>query len=161
MFVTRAFRLVRLRVAAASARAVRPVLIIAVAAAALLATGCGVAHQPAGGPPPAPRLITEHDGANGTTIHVSVGDKVALILGSSYWQFAGSSTPAVLRQDGPVTLMKSPHKCLPGVGCQPKRAVFKALSRGKAVITAHRVTCGEALACTGSRGHFKLTVVVG
>ncbi|HEX6932955.1 MAG TPA: hypothetical protein VF162_12480 [Streptosporangiaceae bacterium] len=161
MFVTRALRIVPLLAATASARALRPVLIPVVAATAILAAGCGTAQHPAGGPPPAPRLFTEHDRANGTTIHVGVGDKVALVLGSSYWQFAGSSTPAVLRQEGPVTLLKSPHKCLPGVGCQPKRAVFKALSAGKAVITAHRVTCGEALACTGSRGHFKLTVIVG
>ena len=161
MFVTRALRIVLLFVAAASARVLRPVLVSVVAASAMLAAGCGVAHPRAGGPAPVPRLITEHDRANGTTIHVGVGDKVALILGSTYWQFAGSSKPAVLRQEGPVTLMKAAHKCLPGVGCQPKRAVYKALAPGKAVITAHRVTCGEALACTGSRGHFKLTIVVG
>jgi hypothetical protein len=142
-------------------RMFRPVLMLSAAAAAVLATGCGVANHAAGGPPPAPRLITEHDRANGTTIHVGVGDKVALVLGSSYWQFAGSSTPAVLRQEGPATLMKTTKKCMPGVGCQPKRAIYKALAPGKAVITAHRVTCGEALACTGSRGRFKLTVVVG
>ncbi len=161
MFVTRALRIVPLLVATASARVLRPVLVLAAAASAMLAVGCGTVHPSTGGPPPAPRLITEHDHANGKTIHVGVGDKVALILGSSYWQFAGSSTPAVLRQDGPVTLLKTSHKCLPGVGCQPKRAVFKALAPGKAVVTAHRVACGEALACTGSRGHFKLTVVVG
>ena len=161
MFVTRALRIVPLVVAAASVRLLRPVLVLAIAASAMLAAGCGTVQHPAGGPPPAPRLITEHDRANGTTIHVGVGDKVALVLGSSYWQFAGSSTPAVLRQEGPVTLMKTAKKCLPGMGCQPKRAIYKALAPGKAVITAHRVTCGEALACTGSRGHFKLTVVVG
>jgi hypothetical protein len=142
-------------------RMFRPLMMLAAAASVVLAAGCGVAHQPAGGPPPAPRLVTEHDRADGTTIHVNVGDKVALVLGSTYWQFAGSSKPAVLRQEGPVVVLKATHKCLPGVGCAPKRAVFKALARGKAVITAHRVTCGEALACTGSRGHFKLTVVVG
>ena len=160
MFVIRAPRIVSLFATIASARVLRPVLGTLVAAAVVAVAGCGTVNQAAGGPPPAPRLVTEHDAANGTTIHVAVGDKVALILGSSYWQFAGSSTPAVLHQEGPVTLMKSAHKCMPGVGCQPKRAVFKALSRGKAVVTAHRVTCGEALACTGSRGHFKLTVVV-
>lgn len=142
-------------------RPFRPVLMLAAAAAAVLATGCGTAHHVPGGQPPPRRLITEHDLANGKTVHVRVGDKVALILGSSYWQFAGSSKPDVLRQMGPATLVKSSRKCLPGVGCQPKRAVFKALAAGRAVVTAHRVTCGEALACTGSRGHFKLTVLVG
>ncbi len=140
-------------------RMFRPVLIVAVAASALLAAGCGTAKPVTGGPPPT-RLVTEHDGANGKTIHIAVGDKVALILGSSYWNFAGSSAPAVLRQEGGVTLVPTSHTCPPGVGCQPKRALFKALAPGKAVLSAHRVTCGEALACTGGRGHFKLTVIV-
>lgn len=139
-------------------RAFRPVLMFAAMASAVLAVGCGTAHGP--GSPPPQRLITEHDGANGQTIHVAVGDKVALILGSSYWNFRGSSAPAVLRQVGQVTLVKSSRTCPPGVGCQPKRALYKALARGKAVITAHRLSCGEALACTGSRGHFTLTVIV-
>ena len=160
MFVTRVLRIAPRLADAAPARALRPAL-VCVAAASVLAAGCGVAHHGAGGPPPIPRFITEHDRANGTTIHVGIGDKVALVLGSSYWQFAGSSKPAVLRQEGPVTLVKASHSCRPGVGCQPKRAVYKALARGKAIISAHRASCGEALACTGSRGHFKLTVVVG
>ena len=139
-------------------RAFRPVLMFAAMASAVLAVGCGTAHVP-GGPPPQ-RLITEHDGANGQTIHVAVGDKVALILGSSYWNFRGSSEPAVLRQVGQVTLVKRSRTCPPGVGCQPKRALYKALAPGKAVIIAHRLSCGEALACTGSRGRFTLTVIV-
>lgn len=140
-------------------RAFRPVLMFAAMASAVLAVGCGTAHDVPGGPPPS-RLITEHDGANGTTIHVAVGDKVALILGSSYWNFRASSAPAVLRQVGQVKLVKSSRTCPPGVGCQPKRALYKALAPGKALITAHRLSCGEALACTGSRGHFTLTVIV-
>ena len=137
---------------------VRPVLLVAVAASALLA-GCGAVHPLPGGPQP-PRLITERDHSNGKTIHIGVGDKLALILGSSYWNFAGSSAPSVLRQEGNSTLVPTSRRCPPGVGCQPKRAVFKALAKGTAVITAHRLSCGEALRCTGSQGHFKLTVVV-
>lgn len=140
-------------------RAFRPVLMLAAVASAALAIGCGSVHDVSGSSHP-PRLFTEHDGANGRTIHVAVGDKVVLILGSTYWKFRGSSAPAVLRQVGQVTLLRSSHSCPPGVGCQPKRALYQALAPGKAVITAHRLTCGEALACTGVRGHFRLTIIV-
>jgi hypothetical protein len=34
-----------------------------------------------------------NDGANGQTIHVAVGDKVALILGSSYWNSEAARPP--------------------------------------------------------------------
>jgi hypothetical protein len=140
-------------------RAFRPVLMFAAVASAALAVGCGSVHSVSGSPHPS-RLFTEHDRANGETIHIAVGDKVVLILGSSYWKFRGSSAPAIVRQVGQVTLLRSSHSCPPGVGCQPKRALFKAVAPGQAVIAAHRVTCGEALACTGSRGHFRLTVIV-
>jgi hypothetical protein len=143
-------------------RVLRPLLMLAALASVALAAGCGTArhsHQP--GNPQPPRLFTERDKSNGTTIHVAVGDKVVLILGSTYWNFAGSSAPHVVRQIGPVTLMHTTRTCVPGQGCRPKRATYKALSRGTAIITAHRVACGEALACTGKRGRFRLTVVVG
>jgi hypothetical protein len=142
-------------------RAFRPVLMLAAIASVVLAVGCGTAHPVPGGTAHRVRQFTEHDGANGKTVHIAVGDKLVLILGSSYWNFRGSSAPGVLRQVGPVRLVRSSRSCPPGVGCQPKRALYKALASGKAVISAHRVTCGEALACTGSRGHFKLTVIVG
>ena len=140
-------------------RAMRPVLMLAAMASAVLATACGTAHDATGSSHP-PRSITEHDRANGKTIHIDVGDKVVLILGSSYWKFRGSSAPTILRQVGSVRLLRSSHSCPPSVGCQPKRALYKAMAPGKAVISAHRLSCGEALACTGSRGHFKLTVIV-
>ena len=143
-------------------RALRPLLMLAAAASVVLAAGCGSAGHAdhAGGSQP-PRLFTEHDRANGTTIHLAVGDKVALILGSTYWNFSRSSAPQVVRQIGPVTVVHTTRTCLPGEGCQPKRAMYKALSKGTAIITAHRLSCGEALACTGKRGHFRLTIVVG
>jgi hypothetical protein len=140
-------------------RAARPVLMLAAVASAVLAVGCGAAHH-ASGSSHSPRLFTEHDHANGKTIHVAVGDKVVLILGSSYWNFLGSSTPAVLRQIGRPRLLHRSHSCPPGVGCQPKRALYQAIAAGKAIISAHRLSCGEALACTGSRHRFTLTVIV-
>ena len=133
-------------------------LALAVTAAVVLLTGCGTAS-------PAPhaqgsQVVVKRDASNGSTVKLAVGDKLELILASSYWTFRGSSAPGVLRQTGPVQLLKTSKTCVPGGGCRPKRVIYRALKPGKAVITAHRVTCGEALACTGKKGQFKLTIVV-
>lgn len=126
-----------------------------------LTAGCATAtHVPGGGPRRA--VFVEHDASNGKTVRIGVGDQLTLILASSYWKIRGSSAPGVLRQRGPVKLLApSPSSCPPGVGCRPVQAHFTALAPGTAVITAHRTTCGEALACSGSRGRFRLTVIVG
>lgn len=136
-------------------------LALTAAAAALLLTGCGTAgpatqHHGGGA-----QTIVKRDASNGSTVRVSVGDKLELILGSSYWNFRGSSAPGILRQMGPAELLKTKRTCVPGGGCQPKRVIYRAVKPGRVVITAHRVSCGEALACTGSKGSFKLTVIVG
>jgi hypothetical protein len=142
--------------------------------AGLLAAGCatsgsgtaGLAPSTDGATTPHPSgpskaVLVERDNANGTTVHVRVGDRIELILASSYWAVRGSSAPSVLRQDGPaVHLPPSPRNCPPGLGCRPVRAYFTALAAGIALITAHRSTCGEALRCVGSRGRFSITVAV-
>ena len=140
------------------ARMARSAVLAATAAGVLLA-GCGTAS-------PAPRthgsqVVVKRDASNGSTVRLAVGDKLELILASSYWTFRGSSAPGVLRQTGPVQLLKTTRTCVPGGGCRPKEVSYRALKPGKTVITAHRVSCGEALACTGKKGQFTLTVVVG
>ena len=139
--------------------------IAAAAVAAVSAAGCGAAPAvpPAphtrGGPP----VIVIRDNANGTIVPVAAGDRVELILSSSYWNVAGSSAPRVLRQDGPVTLMPRPSSCpanIPGLGCVPIETKFTALAHGRAVIKARRTSCGEALRCSPDRTRFTVTVVV-
>jgi hypothetical protein len=101
--------------------------------------------------------------ANGTMVPVAAGDRVELILSSSYWHVAGSSTPSVLRQDGPATPMPRPGTCpanIPGLGCVPIQVKFTALADGKAVIKASRTTCGEAMGCRPGQTRFSVTVVV-
>jgi hypothetical protein len=137
----------------------RPFGIAAAAVAAVAAAGCGVAPATAGGP----TVIVIRDNASGTTVPVAAGDRVELILSSSYWDVAGSSAPGVLRQDGPATLMPRPSSCpqnIPGLGCAPIRVKFTALADGNAVIKASRTSCGEALQCSPDRRRFTVTVVV-
>lgn len=134
---------------------------LAAAAAAVMLTGCGTAHPAAQGHGThGTQVIVKRDASNGRTVKLAVGDKLELILGSSYWNFGGSSAPGVLHQMGVPVLVKTTKVCVPGGGCQPKKATFRALKPGTAVITAHRVSCGEALACAASKRDFKLTVVV-
>lgn len=131
---------------------------LAATVAAVTLTGCGTAHQASQGH--GTQVIVKRDASNGKTVKMSVGDKLKLVLSSSYWNFNGSSDSRVLRQVGAPVLVKTTRTCVPGGGCQPKRVTFRALKPGTAVITAHRVSCGEALACSASKRNFKLTVVV-
>jgi len=102
------------------------------------------------------------DGSNGKTVHVTVGERVKLILSSTYWRVHGSSSNAVLAQSGRARLLPRPKSCpkIPGLGCVPFETTFTARAKGTAVITASRQTCGEALACQPPQEHFRVTVVV-
>lgn len=144
-------------------RMARSVALAATVAAVALA-GCGTTHQGGqgngGDGTHRTQLIVKRDSANGSTVKLAPGDKLELILGSSYWNFRGSSAPGVLRQIGSPVLLKATRACVVGGGCRPKKVIYRAVKAGTAVITAHRVSCGEALACTGKKGSFKLTVVV-
>ena len=138
-------------------------------AVALLMAGCasgvpsaGGQHSPSGGPATPTALTVSSDHANGRTFRVTVGERLNLILTSTYWQLRGSSAPAVLRQDGGATPLPRPSSCpkIPGLGCTPVRTSFLALAPGTAVITASRTTCGEALRCAAGQRHLRVTIVV-
>jgi hypothetical protein len=105
-----------------------------------------------------PVVLDEH--ANSTTVHVRVGTTVKLLLHSSYWDIAGSSSPSVLAPQGAPTQVPVTPTCPPGVGCNPVRAMFSALSPGESVLSASRTSCGEALRCGTENGHFQVTVIV-
>ncbi len=107
--------------------------------------------------------VVVRDGANGHTVALKVGQRLEVVLGSDYWNMQGSSAPRVLRQDGATTTLPTPPDCAaqpPGMGCTPIRTDFSALAPGTAVITASRVSCGEAMRCPPGKEHYSLTVVV-
>ena len=125
--------------------------------------GCGTASAPAAGGGGGDSSLIVRDGSNGHTVSVTVGDHLEVILASSYWTVKGSSHPTVLQQDGPTKLMPRPANCaanIPGLGCVPVRTDFSALTPGTTVITASRVSCGEAMRCMPNQQHYSLTVVV-
>jgi hypothetical protein len=137
----------------------RAVLLAAMALAGFALPACGTVTS--GGPGQGGPVV-ERYASNGKTVHVSVGDKIELILSSTYWDVRGSSAATVVRQDGPTVIKPAPAgQCVPGQGCGAVHTFFTARSAGTAVITASRTTCGEALACGPSQSHFTLTVKVG
>lgn len=143
--------------------------------AAVLLAACG-AVSPSASPSPgasstakvplrtpptvAPRTVIARDQDNGHAISVRVGDHVYVVLGSTYWSMDGSSNAAVLRPTVAASASPQTGRCVTGAGCGVVTAQFDAVAAGRADVTANRTTCGEALACTGSQGAYRVTVVV-
>ena len=129
----------------------------------MASAGCGKAGSSAGGRVAGgPMVIVVHDNANGKAVSARAGDRIELILSSSYWHVTGSSAPGVLRQNGPPVLLSRPSSCpaIPGLGCTAVRTDFTALTDGTAVITASRSACGEGLRCKPDQTRFTVMVVV-
>jgi hypothetical protein len=99
------------------------------------------------------------DANDGQTVTLHPGDHLRVVLSSTYWQFQPSSDPSVLRPEGSPATSPSPG-CVPGAGCGTAAATFTALSPGHATIVATRTSCGEAMLCQGSAGHYQIDVVV-
>ena len=137
-------------------------VLVAVLAASSVVAGCGIVtakNTAVGG---GSTVIVVRDDANGKTVKARVGDRIELILSSTYWNLDGSSAPRVLRQNGPAVVLARPPDCpdLPGLGCTPEQVNFTALADGTAIIRASRVSCGEALRCAPSKTRFAVTLVV-
>ena len=147
----------------AQCRRLMAVVVAVFVVSIMTSAGCGTAASVASGPVAGgPTVIVVRDDANGKTVSARAGDRIELILSSSYWRVTGSSASSVLRQDGPPVLLSRPRSCpdIPGLGCIPLRADFTALTDGKAVITAERSACGEALRCRPDQTRFTVIVTV-
>lgn len=108
---------------------------------------------------PSNKTVSVTDADAGKTIQLHTGDSLTLTLASTYWKIADPSNTQVIKMAGKQVTAPS-HDCIPGGGCGAAVAHFSPVSAGSAQITASRTTCGEALACTGDRGSFSVTVVV-
>jgi hypothetical protein len=136
--------------------------VLAMTSALLAVAGCASSPGSAGSRPTGPAhpavVLDEH--ANQSTVRVVLGNRVELLLHSSYWTNFGSSRSAVVRADGPVRIMPTTLKCVPGGGCNPVQATFTAVTVGTAVLSASRTSCGEALRCGPANSHYHVTIVV-
>jgi hypothetical protein len=136
---------------------------LAITFAVSLAAGCASA---AGTAPnsarPRPKAVTKTvtDRDKGTTVTVHVGDRLKVVLASTYWTIHKSPKPAVLRTDGEQVTTPELKGCVPGAGCGTASRTFTAVAKGTTTVSASRTSCGEALLCTGGNGKFSVTVVV-
>lgn len=129
--------------------------------AACLLAACGAVARPTSSPTPSPpAVIVLHDVDNGHVLRVHVGQRVQLVLASTYWNVAGSSDPSVLRQTGQPAVSPQPTGCVPGEGCGTVSAGYDAIAAGRAQLTASRLSCGEALRCVGPQAAYRVTVLV-
>ncbi|HKB31908.1 MAG TPA: hypothetical protein VKD26_13875 [Streptosporangiaceae bacterium] len=135
--------------------------------------GCAASHAAAPGPAvsasssgaassAAGRIVVD-ERDNHRVVTVARGSTVTVALHSTYWQFAALPSRRVLTQiAAPRVSPRPPHTggCVPGQGCGTVTAVYRAAGTGTAVIRASRLSCGEAMRCTGGQGRFAVTVVV-
>ena len=103
--------------------------------------------------------FTEED--CGTTVTVQLGERFAVSLASSYWQFQDLPAASPAEQVGKTTYATGKNcPTIPGSGCGILTATFESIAAGRAVISASRSTCGEALACDHGEGRDQCTIVV-
>jgi hypothetical protein len=106
-----------------------------------------------------PSVTTVTQDANGHTVTLHKGDRLRVVLSSTYWRFASITSPAVLREVGDPMFAPG-SSCVPGGGCGTVTGIFAALAPGRVDLKAGRTSCGEARACVGNTGRFQITVVV-
>jgi hypothetical protein len=99
----------------------------------------------------------EHD--NGRTVRVAVGDTFRVTLHSTYWRFAEVPGGGTLLAVGAPRVVDS-TPCHPGEGCGTVTLTVRAGGSGTVTLSAHRDSCGEALACGPGQGAFSLAVEV-
>ena len=102
-------------------------------------------------------LATDADSGRSFDLHV--GDRLTVVLGSTYWMVQPPAAPSILAVAAAPTASPSPG-CVPGSGCGTVTAEFTAEGAGTTTVVATRASCGEARLCTGSEGRFGITVTV-
>jgi hypothetical protein len=100
------------------------------------------------------------DTANGSTVHVHVGDVVKVTLHSTYWQMNAPSSTVVQERVSDVVASPPAPGRVPGLGAGTVVTSYVAHSSGTAQITAHRTSCGEALQCTPDKQSYAVTIAV-
>lgn len=135
--------------------ATRVVISLMMASVATLTLGAlhgGVANA-------ATRSITLTDSSKGHLYYLYPGDKVTIVLHSTYWKFTPISGPEYIAQVGAVRTVASPPStagCVVGQGCGTVTIHYVAKALGAMRIIATRTSCGEALRCTPSNSRWSV-----
>jgi hypothetical protein len=102
------------------------------------------------------------DDQNGKSITLHPGQTLFVTLCSTWWSLQGSSNSQVLAPVGAAVASPAPFdkNTCPYGGCGTASEEFRAVGLGAAQVTASRVSCSEAMRCTGAAGQYQLTVKV-
>jgi hypothetical protein len=135
----------------------RAMVIAACCVLCVCLAGCALPWQGQGTPS---SDIQAGDNQNGRTITMHPGQTLQVTLGSTYWTIQGSSDSQVLAPVGAAVTTPQSCSAPPGSGCGTVSQEFQAAKSGIALVSASRVSCGEAMRCVGPAGQYQLTVQV-
>jgi len=105
-------------------------------------------------------VVRANDGSNGRTVAIRRGQRLTVVLSSTYWRLQPSSNTSVLSLVDRPKINPQLSGCVPGGGCGTATATYLASGAGHATVTATRTSCGEALRCIGANGQFTVHVFV-
>lgn len=108
--------------------------------------------------PSSPIRVTERQ--NDRTVTLRRGQQLQVVLHSTHWEFQRVTNSAVLRLEHPPKVRPKPSRCVTGGGCGTVTVAYLATAVGRAVVTAERKSCGEAMGCTAATGRFTIHVIV-
>jgi hypothetical protein len=100
-------------------------------------------------------------------ILVKIGSQVSLTLHSMYWKLAKQAKSSSMTAKGAPVLKpilpghSASHGCsIAGSGCGTQTWKFVSSKVGTAHLMATRISCGEAMRCTGTNGRFEVTIKI-
>jgi len=134
---------------------------VAVVACLLAVAGCGATNSAGSnaGDQAKNGTLNIDEKANGTTVHVHLGDTIIVTLHNTYWSFLPTGSLA-LQPFSPVATAAATNCGQPvGSGCGTVIATYNVGHVGTGKLRAHRETCGEALRCVGKDADWSVTVV--
>ena len=107
-----------------------------------------------------PNPVTYSD--NNKYYNVVKGQSFSIQLNSTYWQFNSPQNSSVVQLAGAISVVSTEFQnhCVAGQGCGSVTQLYKAIKKGQTSLTANRNSCGEAMACTGNSGSYKIVINV-
>lgn len=111
------------------------------------------------GTTPAAMHLTFAD--NGKTVTLHIGEKLSVALDSAFWTYQTPSGADLRTVEANGYVAPTPTCGGPqaaGSGCGTKTADYVAVASGRTAVVATRVSCGEAMRCTGANARFQVAV---
>jgi len=105
-------------------------------------------------------LVVLAESSNGKVVSVAKGSHFSVTLHTTYWSIHTISNHSVAQIGKTVVKGSLANACAPGQGCGTVTATYVANKVGTVTLKASRTTCGEALRCSTSQGHWTVVVRV-